>query len=47
MSNQPHYSVLTTTEVKETCPECNRVFDLYDLDDADEWFNGHDCEVDE
>jgi hypothetical protein len=28
-----------------TCPECGRVFDLFDPADADEWFNGHDCEV--
>jgi len=26
------------------CPECNRVFDLTNPDDADEFFNGHDCE---
>ncbi len=28
-----------------TCPECGRVFDLYDESDADEWANGHDCEI--
>lgn len=28
-----------------TCPECGRVFDLMDEDDAGEWFDGHDCEV--
>ena len=27
-----------------TCPECERVFDLTDEDDANEWFYGHDCE---
>jgi hypothetical protein len=27
------------------CPECNRVFDLSDPDDAAEWAYGHDCEV--
>lgn len=27
-----------------TCPECRRVFNLLDEDDADEWFSGHDCE---
>lgn len=27
------------------CPECNRVFDLTDPTDADEWAYGHDCEV--
>jgi len=28
------------------CPECERVFDLLDADDANEWAFGHDCEVD-
>ncbi len=27
-----------------TCPECGRVFDLFDPTDADEWAYGHDCE---
>jgi hypothetical protein len=27
-----------------TCPECDRVFDLTNEDDADEWAHGHDCE---
>jgi hypothetical protein len=27
------------------CPECDRVFDLLDEDDAAEWFYGHDCEA--
>ena len=26
------------------CPECNRVFDLTDEGDAEEWAYGHDCE---
>ena len=26
------------------CPECERVFDLRDYDDANEWHYGHDCE---
>lgn len=26
------------------CPECGRVFDLTDEADADEFYNGHDCE---
>ena len=26
------------------CPECNRLFDLMDEDDANEWHYGHDCE---
>jgi hypothetical protein len=29
-----------------TCPECRRVFDLADEDDAEEWAYGHDCEED-
>jgi hypothetical protein len=33
------------TEGKATCEECQRVFNLYDIDDADEWFYGHDCEA--
>jgi hypothetical protein len=27
------------------CPECLRVFDLLDEDDASEWSDGHDCET--
>jgi len=30
-----------------TCPECHRVFDLLDDDDANEWASGHDCEPDD
>ncbi len=26
------------------CQECNRVFNLLDTVDAEEWFYGHDCE---
>ena len=29
------------------CPECGRVFDLLDPDDAAEWSTGHDCEAPE
>ena len=29
---------------KAKCPECGRVFDLLDEDDAAEWYYGHDCE---
>ena len=28
-----------------TCPECDRVFDLTDPEDADEFYYGHDCEA--
>ena len=31
---------------KRQCPECDRVFDLLDDDDASEWAYGHDCEPD-
>jgi hypothetical protein len=34
-------------EGKATCTECKRVFNLYNLEDAEEYFYGHDCEVDE
>lgn len=27
------------------CPECERVFDLLDEGDADEFYFGHDCEA--
>lgn len=32
-------------ELKRTCVECGRVFDLLDPTDADEWATGHDCEA--
>ena len=31
--------------MRATCVECERVFDLLDEDDANEWYYGHDCEV--
>ena len=27
------------------CPECGRVFDLFDETDAAEFYYGHDCEA--
>lgn len=27
-----------------TCPECHRTFDLWDENEAEEWYYGHDCE---
>lgn len=27
------------------CVECGRVFDLWDEDQASEWYYGHDCEA--
>lgn len=44
MSNQ---WVDTVVSGKATCIECKRVFNLFNTDDADEWYNGHDCEVEE
>ncbi len=29
---------------KVTCGECDRTFDLYDEEQAAEWYGGHDCE---
>ena len=28
------------------CPECKRVFDMFNKLDIEEWSFGHDCEVD-
>ena len=28
------------------CVECDRSFNLFDEDDANGWFYGHDCEQD-
>lgn len=28
--------------MKAKCPECGRVFDLLDENDADEWSSGHE-----
>ena len=30
---------------KALCPECSRLFDLLDEEQAAEWFYGHDCEA--
>lgn len=30
--------------MKRKCVECDRVFDLFDETDAEEWAYGHDCE---
>ena len=34
----------TPTETR-TCRECQRVFDMMDRHDAEEWAYGHDCEA--
>ena len=31
-------------QTRAKCQECERVFDLMDEDDAQEWYYGHDCE---
>lgn len=31
--------------MRTQCKECGRSFDLWNEDDAGEWFFGHDCEV--
>jgi endogenous inhibitor of DNA gyrase (YacG/DUF329 family) len=30
--------------MKRKCPECGRVFDLTDEEEAEEFYYGHDCE---
>jgi hypothetical protein len=34
--------LIATTKAK--CPECLRIFDLLDENDAEEFYYGHDCE---
>jgi hypothetical protein len=31
-------------QATRVCGECNRVFDMFDETDAEEWHYGHDCE---
>ena len=31
-------------QTKAKCVECDRVFDLLDEAEAEEWYYGHDCE---
>ena len=33
-----------TSHMKAKCQECQRVFDLLDTEQANEFFHGHDCE---
>lgn len=28
---------------KVKCVECDRIFDLLDVEQAEEWYYGHDC----
>jgi hypothetical protein len=32
-------------QTKAKCVECERVFDLLEEEDANEWYYGHDCET--
>lgn len=34
-------------QTKARCPECGRVFDLLDEEEAEEFYYGHDCEPEE
>ena len=36
--------MLYKSTVERQCFECNRVFNLLDEDDANEFWYGHDCE---
>jgi hypothetical protein len=42
---QKYYRQEWRVDSRARCVECGRVFDLMDEVDADEWFYGHDCEV--
>lgn len=35
----------TPVRVTRRCPECGRVFDMFNETDAAEWADGHDCET--
>ena len=41
--NEPHIGHRIVTMVR--CYECDRMFDLLNEIDAQEWYYGHDCEV--
>jgi hypothetical protein len=36
---------LTEDDVFRTCVECNRIFDLFNEVDVEEYYYGHDCET--
>jgi hypothetical protein len=44
--NEPHIGQRTMYNSTARCPECFRVFDLMNEVDAQEYYYGHDCEVD-
>ena len=35
---------IANRQSQRVCVECERVFNLWDEDEAGEWFYGHDCE---
>ena len=41
--NEPHIGQRLVTMVR--CYECDRMFDLLDKTDANEYYYGHDCEA--
>lgn len=38
------YTQATASRLSKKCVECDRVFDLTNATDAEEWVYGHDCE---
>jgi hypothetical protein len=49
MNNEQTYPAsfrdLVLVQSVSKCGECERVFDLFDETDSDEWYYGHDCEA--
>jgi len=48
MTAQPEFfrgTVLMPVNMKLTCMECGRIFDLTNRDDAIDYYYGHDCEA--
>ena len=41
------YFRITKDGVDGRCDECYRVFNMNNEQEADEYYNGHDCEVEE
>lgn len=44
MSTSHDMGACEPCNLRAKCPECGRVFDLANEDDAEEWHYGHDCE---
>ncbi len=45
MNSNTFFAQAVAQQAVAQCVECDRVFDLWDEDEAGEWFYGHDCEV--